>query len=87
MTLIFEMNSNTRKWRSLTMPRVERFFTFFYNSDLVIEVGFGKEKTTQVEAIMKNRHRVKYRLVIGSQNIRLMDDMIVKIPLNYFLSM
>jgi len=61
---------------------------FFDNSEIVIEVGFGKEETAQVENTMKKTSgRAKYAVIIGSQNLELVSDNIIKIPLNYFLLM
>ena len=61
---------------------------FSDNSEIVIEVGFGKNDTKQVENTMKKTSgRAKYGLVIGSDNFELVGDNIVKIPLDYFLMM
>ena len=61
---------------------------FFDKSEIVIEVGFGKEEVKQVEKTMlKTKDRAKYGLVVGSKNLELVDNKIVKIPLNYFLLM
>ncbi len=61
---------------------------FLDNSEIVIEVGFGKEETNQVEKTLKTtKGRAKYGLIIGSENLELVNDNIVKIPLDYFLLM
>ena len=61
---------------------------FLDNSEIVIEVGFGKEETGQVEKTFKiTRGRAKYGLVIGSEKLELVNDNIVKVPLDYFLLM
>ncbi len=61
---------------------------FFDNSEIVIEVGFGKEEINQVEKTFKTtKGRAKYGLIIGSEKLELVNDNIVKVPLNYFLLM
>lgn len=61
---------------------------FSDNSEIVMEVGFGKNETRQVENTMKKTAgRAKYGLVIGSDNLELANNTIVKIPLDYFLLM
>jgi len=61
---------------------------FFNNTEIVIEVGFGKEEVSQVEMTMKKtKDRAKYGVVIGSQKLELVNNNIVKIPLDYFLLM
>ena len=61
---------------------------FLDKTEIVIEVGFGKEETSQVEKTMaKTENRGKYGLVIGSKELELVDNKIVKLPLNYFLLM
>ncbi len=61
---------------------------FQNNREIVIEVGFGKEDTRQVmKTIAKTNERTKYGLTIGSKQLELINDKIVKIPLNYFLLM
>lgn len=58
---------------------------FSNKKEIVIEVGFNKETTIQVEkTLLKTQNRSKYGLVIGSKKLELVDN-IVKIPLNYFL--
>lgn len=54
--------------------------------EIVLEVGFGKEKIKQVAGTLeKTEGRGKYGLIIGSDRLELMDDTVVKIPLEYFL--
>ena len=53
-------------------------------SNIVIEVGFNKEKTIQVEKTMK-KVKSRYGLVIGSNNLELVNNTIVKIPLKFFM--
>ncbi len=53
--------------------------------EIVIEVGFGKEKLLQVEkTLTKTKKRANYGLIIGSHELSLSNNL-VKIPLNYFL--
>ena len=54
------------------------------NSNIVIEVGFNKEKYGQVQNTMK-KVKCKYGLVFGSRDIELVKDSIVKVPLRYLL--
>jgi hypothetical protein len=61
---------------------------FFDNSEIVVEVGFGKEEINQVQKTLKTaKGRAKYGLVIGSEKLELVDNNIVKVPLDYFLLM
>jgi DNA-binding Lrp family transcriptional regulator len=60
---------------------------FFDKSEIVIEVGLGKETVKQVNrTLIKTKGRGKYGLIIGSGELELQDN-IVKIPLDYFLLM
>ena len=51
---------------------------------IVIEVGFNKEDTRQVTNTQAKVNG-KYGLVFGSKKLDLIDDFIVKIPLEYLL--
>ena len=51
---------------------------------VVIEVGFNKEDTRQVTNTQAKVNG-KYGLVFGSKKLDLIDDFIVKIPLEYLL--
>lgn len=53
-------------------------------SRIAIEVGFNKEKVSQVENTQK-KVGSKYAVVFGSKNLELVSDSIVKIPLKYLL--
>jgi predicted AAA+ superfamily ATPase len=53
-------------------------------SNIVIEVGFNKEETKQVEFTMK-KVKSRYGLVFGSSQLELVKDKIVKIPLRFLL--
>jgi predicted AAA+ superfamily ATPase len=53
--------------------------------NIVIEVGFNKEETKQVENTMKKVNSI-YGLIIGSKNLELVNDKIVKIPLKFLLT-
>ena len=53
-------------------------------SNVVVEVGFGKESCIQVENTLK-KTKGKYGLVFGSDNLELANNSIVKIPLKYLL--
>lgn len=53
-------------------------------SNIVIEVGFNKEETKQVEFTMK-KIKGRYGLVFGSSELGLIDNSIVKIPLRFLM--
>jgi len=53
-------------------------------SNIVIEVGFNKEETRQVENTLKKTGG-KYGLVFGSKELELVSDSIIKIPLRFLL--
>jgi predicted AAA+ superfamily ATPase len=53
-------------------------------SNIVIELGFNKEETDQVEFTMK-KVKSRYGLVFGSTQLELVKDNIVKIPLRFLL--
>ncbi|MCL5674939.1 MAG: AAA family ATPase [Candidatus Omnitrophica bacterium] len=55
-------------------------------SNIVIEVGFNKEETEQVENTMR-KVKSRYGLVFGSSGLKLVNDSIVKIPLKFLLLM
>lgn len=54
-------------------------------SNIVIEVGFNKEETKQVEHTMKKVKNSRYGLVFGSNGLELVDDSIVKVPLRFLM--
>lgn len=54
-------------------------------SNVVIELGFNKEETKQVEHTMKKVKNSKYGLVFGSSDLELVDNAIVKVPLRFLL--
>jgi len=61
---------------------------FLDRTEIVIEVGFGKEAIKQVEKTMsKTQNRAKYGIVIGAEQLDIINENIVKIPLDYFLLM
>ena len=53
-------------------------------SNIVIEVGFNKEETKQVEFTMK-KVKSRYGIVFGSGNLELVNNVIVKVPLKFLL--
>jgi len=55
------------------------------NTNIVIEVGFNKEKTEQVENTMEKVKNVKYGLVIGSSELKIVNNHIIKIPLKFLM--
>ncbi len=54
-------------------------------NNIVIELGFNKEKTKQAENTMKKVKNVKYGLVFGSKQLEIVDSSIVKIPLRFLM--
>jgi len=54
-------------------------------SNIVIEVGFNKEQTRQVELTMK-KIKSRYGIVFGSSDLELINNSIVKVPLKFLLS-
>jgi len=54
-------------------------------SNIVIEVGFNKEKTKQVANTMKKIKNSKYGLVFGSNDLELANDSTVKVPLRFLM--
>ncbi|MGB9707414.1 MAG: ATP-binding protein [Microgenomates group bacterium] len=59
--------------------------TLLDKSNIVIETGFNKEETKQVENTMKKVKNNRYGLVFGSQELELTRNSIVKVPLKYLL--
>ena len=53
-------------------------------SNIVIEVGFNKEETKQVENTMK-KVKSRYGIVFGSSDLELASTSIVKVPLKFLL--
>lgn len=54
-------------------------------SNIVIEIGFHKEETRQVEHTMKKTKSNRYGLVFGSSSLQLVSGEIVKIPLRFLM--
>lgn len=55
------------------------------NNNIIVEVGFNKDETRQVEHTMKKIKNVKYGLIFGSSELRLFNDKILNIPLKFLL--
>jgi uncharacterized protein len=53
-------------------------------NNIVIEVGFNKEEIRQVEFTMK-KVKSRYGLVIGSKELELINNSIIKVPLRFLL--
>lgn len=53
-------------------------------SNIVIEVGFNKEEIKQVEFTMK-KVKSRYGLVFGSNDLKLVNNSIVKVPLKFLM--
>jgi len=56
-------------------------------SNIIIETGFNKEETKQVIKTMKKVINVRYGLVFGSDNLELVENSIVKVPLKFLMLM
>lgn len=91
-TLIFQKDIKTNQ--IFGMPQLfydiaeggADFIVTLKNKDnIVIELGFNKEKIKQVEKTMKKLNYVNYGLVFGSDNLEFVEDSIVKIPLRFLL--
>ena len=54
------------------------------NSMIITEVGFNKNKPTQIKKT-NNKVNAKYGMLIGSDKIELEDNFIVKVPLEYLM--
>lgn len=54
-------------------------------NSIIIEVGFNKKETRQVEKTMKKVKNSKYGLVFGSSDLELVGNSIVKVPLRFLL--
>lgn len=54
-------------------------------SSVVIEVGFSKEETKQVENTMKKVKNAKYGLVFGSSDLKIINGSIIKAPLRFLM--
>ena len=90
MALIFakELHGKAKIFFDYGKGGADFIIRFANNQEIVIEVGFGKEDIRQVQKTMqKTKGRAKYGLIIGSNQLKLINDEIVKIPLNYFLLM
>lgn len=58
--------------------------TFKDQSKIIVEVGFNKDTTEQIKNTAK-KVKAKYGILIGSRQLELQDDFIIKIPLHYWL--
>ena len=90
MALIFEKEFKGRSeiYYDYGKNGADFIMRFLDRREVVVEVGFGKERVDQVDnTLKKTKNRAKYGIVIGSKELELVDDRIVKIPLDYFLWM
>lgn len=87
--LIYESNLKNTIANKLFFDIAEGGADFILNlkdrTNIVIELGFNKEETFQVEKTMKKVKNVKYGLVFGSEKLELVENSIVKIPLKFLL--
>ena len=86
--LIFENDLKKTVAQNLYYDIAEGGADFVLNlknrSNIVIEVGFNKEETRQVEKTMK-KVKSSYGLVFGSNKLELVNKSIVKIPLKFLM--
>ena len=86
--LIFEKDLNKKLAYSLSYDTAEGGADFILTlndrSNIVIEVGFNKEETNQVEFTMK-KVKSRYGLVFGSKELELVNNSILKIPLRFLM--
>lgn len=86
--LIFEKHLKKEVAYSLSYDSAEGGADFVLTlkdrTNIVIEIGFNKEGTNQVEKTMK-KVQSRYGLVFGSSQLELVKDSIVKVPLKFLL--
>jgi len=86
--LIFEKDLNKKLAYGLSYDTAEGGADFILTlndrSNIVIEVGFNKEETNQVEFTMK-KVKSRYGLVFGSKELELVNNSILKIPLRFLM--
>ncbi len=89
--LIFEKNIKSNQIfcvPQLSYDIAEGGADFVLNSkdkgNIVVEVGFNKEETKQVNFTMK-KVKSRYGLVFGSQELELINNSIVKVPLKFLM--
>lgn len=80
-----EFSSDTRIYYDYAKGGADFILRFNQGSEIVVEVGFNKKQIEQVKKTMeKTSGRSKYGLIIGGEELDLVNGNIVKIPLNYF---
>jgi predicted AAA+ superfamily ATPase len=62
-------------------------FILNVKENIVVELGFNKEETKQVQKTAKKVKKMRYGLIFGSRNLELVENSIVKIPLKFLLLM
>ena len=86
--LIFEKDLNKKLAYGLSYDTAEGGADFILTlndrSNIVIEVGFNKEETNQVEFTMK-KVKSRYGLVFGSRELELINNSILKVPLKFLI--
>jgi len=86
--LIFEKDLKKKLAYSLSYDIAEGGADFILTlndrSNIVIEVGFNKEETKQIEFTMK-KVKSRYGLVFGSEKLELINNSIVKVPLKFLM--
>jgi uncharacterized protein len=62
-------------------------FILNVKDNIVVELGFNKEETKQVQKTAKKVKKMRYGLIFGSRNLELVENSIVKIPLKFLILM
>ncbi|MBU4369822.1 AAA family ATPase [Patescibacteria group bacterium] len=89
-TLIYlkDLKSHSKYAINLSYDLAEGGADFVLNlkdrSNIVIEIGFNKNEIEQVKNTMK-KVKSRYGIVFGSENLELVNESIIKIPLKYLL--
>jgi len=86
--LVFLKDLKNKKARNIAFDIAEGGADFILDlvdkEKIIVEVGFNKETTEQIKNTSK-KVKAKYGILIGGKKLELQDDLIVKIPLNYWL--
>jgi uncharacterized protein len=75
---------NTKLSYDIAQGGADFILTLNDRSNIVIELGFNKEETKQAEFTMK-KIKSRYGLVFGSNNLELVNNSILKVPLRFLM--
>lgn len=90
MALVFakELSKDAQFFYDYSSGGADFIIRFKDKKEIVLEVGLGKEKISQVaDTLKKTGGRGKYGIVIGSDKLELANENILKVPLDYLLLM